>query len=79
MMIFLVVVGIFTSGYLFIYKNSNARTLTSDKDFMNDVATLARSRKVVVEEEDQTVIIEQKNLFTIIVDTIKKAIFHPNE
>ena len=74
MLLFLVVIGSFSSVFFYIFKNSSARSLTSDAEFMNDVATMARSRKIVVEEEDRTIIIHQRNLFTILVDNIKTMI-----
>lgn len=72
MIILVLVVGVFSSGFFFIYKNSSAHTLTSDKQFINDIVEASRNKKVI-EQKDQTIIIEKKNLFVIMVEKLQSV------
>jgi hypothetical protein len=61
-LMFLLVVGIFTPSFIYFYRSSSARTLTSDREFMQDIVNTSRGRKLATTEttEKKALILPEK-------------------
>lgn len=75
-LMFLLVVGIFTPSFIYFYRTSSARTLTSDREFMQDIANASQARRLASSDtapsiETQT---EETNIIIEVIDSIKRAI-----